>query len=107
MNAFYVSFVRGGPLSSVTAVIYMGILQITLVVTLIMILAMMAPALVARVLGLAPEDAVLFFAPSGLGMGLAILVLARWGSRCAPRLAANRHALPGCAQFRHPQPAQP
>lgn len=59
----------------------MGILHITLVVTLIMILAMMSTALVSRVLGLTPEDAVLFFAPAGLGMGLAIIALSRWGNR--------------------------
>lgn len=58
-----------------------AILHLTLVATLIMILAMLAPGLSARVLGLAPEDAVLVFAPAGLGMLISIAVLGRWGDR--------------------------
>lgn len=61
--------------------VYMAILHLTMVTTLIMILAMLAPGLSARVLGLAPEDAVLVFAPAGLGMLISILGLGRWGDR--------------------------
>ncbi|NOX62714.1 MAG: MFS transporter [Chloroflexi bacterium] len=59
----------------------LAILQLTLVATLIMILAMIAPGFSARVLGLAPEDAVIVFAPAGVGMLLAIIFLGRYGSR--------------------------
>ena len=61
--------------------VLLAILQLTLVATLIMILAMIAPGFSARVLGLAPEDAVIVFAPAGLGMVLAILFLGRYGNR--------------------------
>ncbi|NOZ70389.1 MAG: MFS transporter [Chloroflexi bacterium] len=61
--------------------IYMSVLHIALVATLLMIVSMMAPGLSARVLGLAPEDSVLVFAPAGLGMVLAMVVLGKWGNR--------------------------
>ncbi|HEY64803.1 MAG TPA: MFS transporter [Caldilineae bacterium] len=51
------------------------------IATLIMILAMLAPGFAARVLGMAPEDAVLVFAPAGVGMLLATGALGRWGYR--------------------------
>lgn len=63
--------------------VLMGVLQLTLVASLMMILAMIAPGFSARVLGLAPEDAVLVFAPAGLGMLAAIFLLGRWGNRLA------------------------
>ncbi|MBX7235570.1 MAG: MFS transporter [Caldilineales bacterium] len=59
----------------------LAMLQLTLVATLVMILAMIAPGFSARVLGLAPEDAVFVFAPAGLGMFIAMIFLGRWGSR--------------------------
>ncbi len=61
--------------------ITIAMVQLTLVTTLIMILAMIAPGLSARVLGLAPEDAVVVFAPAGIGMFLAMIFLGRWGTR--------------------------
>ncbi|MCO6451572.1 MAG: MFS transporter [Caldilineales bacterium] len=59
----------------------LAILQLVLIATLIMILAMIAPGFSARVLGLSPEDAVIVFAPAGLGMLVAIAFLGRWGGR--------------------------
>ncbi len=61
--------------------IAIAMVQLTLVTTLIMIMAMIAPGLSARVLGLAPEDAVVVFAPAGLGMFLAMIFLGRWGTK--------------------------
>lgn len=58
-----------------------AMLQLTLVATLVMILAMVAPGFSSRVLGLSPEDAVVVFAPAGLGMFIAMVFLGRWGSR--------------------------
>lgn len=58
-----------------------AMVQLTLISTLIMILAMISPGLSARVLGLAPEDAVVVFAPAGVGMFLAMLFLGRWGNQ--------------------------
>ncbi|NOZ49856.1 MAG: MFS transporter [Chloroflexi bacterium] len=61
--------------------IYMSVLHIALVATLLMIISMLAPGLSARVLGLAPEDSVLVFAPAGVGMVLAMFILGKWGDR--------------------------
>lgn len=55
--------------------------HLTLVATLIMILATLAPGFAARVLGMAPEDAVIVFAPAGVGMLLVTGALGRWGYR--------------------------
>ena len=59
--------------------IYMSVLHIALVATLLMIVSMLAPGLSARVLGLAPEDSVMVFAPAGAGMLIAMFILGRWG----------------------------
>ena len=61
--------------------IYLAVIQLTLVASLMMILAMIAPGFSARVLGLAPEDAVIIFAPAGVGMVVAIVVLGRYGKQ--------------------------
>ncbi len=66
--------------------IYLAVIQLTLVASLLMILAMIAPGFSARVLGLAPEDAVYVFAPAGVGMVLAILFLGRAGTKVPVRL---------------------
>ena len=59
--------------------VYLSVIQLTLVASLMMILAMIAPGFSARVLGLAPEDAVVVFVPAGVGMLIAIIALGRWG----------------------------
>jgi MFS family permease len=61
--------------------IYLAVIQLTLVASLMMILAMIAPGFSSRVLGLSPEDAVVVFAPAGLGMLVAIFALGRFGKR--------------------------
>jgi MFS family permease len=61
--------------------IYLAVIQLTLVASLMMILAMIAPGFSARVLGLAPEDAVVVFAPAGVGMLIAIVALGRFGRK--------------------------
>ncbi len=55
--------------------------HLALVASLIMIMAMLAPGFAARVLGMAPEDAVIVFAPAGVGMLLTTGALGRWGYR--------------------------
>ncbi|HEY53416.1 MAG TPA: MFS transporter [Caldilineae bacterium] len=62
----------------------LAILQLTLVATLLMILAVIAPGFSARILGLSPEDAVLVFAPAGVGMLLALVFLGRYATRFPP-----------------------
>jgi MFS family permease len=54
-------------------------MHLTLIASLVMVLAMLAPGIASRVLHLAPEDAIVVFAPAGLGMLLAATLLGRWG----------------------------
>ncbi len=61
--------------------IYLAVIQLTLVASLMMILAMIAPGFSSRILGLAPEDAVVVFAPAGVGMLIAIVALGRFGRK--------------------------
>ena len=58
-----------------------SLVQLILISTLIMILAMIAPGFSARVLGMTPEDAVFVFAPTGVGMLIAMVFLGRWGTQ--------------------------
>ncbi len=76
-----------------------GMLQLTLVATLVMILAMIAPGFSARVLGLSPEDAVVVFAPAGLGMFIAMLFLGRWGNRLSQQWLQTAMLLLTAASF--------
>lgn len=59
--------------------IFLAISQLTLVATLFLTLAMLAPGFAARVLHLAPEDAIYVFAPAGLGLVLATILVGRYG----------------------------
>ena len=61
--------------------IYMPMTQLTLIATLLMVMAMLAPGFSARVLGMAAEDAVFVFAPAGAGMLLATVILGRFAVR--------------------------
>ncbi|MCD6290712.1 MAG: MFS transporter [Anaerolineae bacterium] len=56
-----------------------AVFHLTTIATLVMILAMLVPGFAARVLGMAPEDAVIVFAPAGVGMLLTTGFLGRWG----------------------------
>jgi len=59
--------------------VYLPMSQLTLISTLLMVLVMLAPGFSARVLGMAPEDAIFIFAPAGLGMLVASFVAGRYG----------------------------
>ncbi len=61
--------------------IFLAISQLTLVATLFLTLAMLAPGFAARVLHLAPEDAIYVFSPAGLGLVLATILVGRYGHR--------------------------
>lgn len=56
-----------------------AIVQLVTIATLILIMAMLAPGYSARVLGMSAENAVIVFAPAGVGMLLAIGITGRWG----------------------------
>jgi MFS family permease len=63
--------------------ILVPMMHLTLIASLVMIMAMLAPGIASRVLNLAPEDAIVVFAPAGVGMLAAALLLGRWGGRFA------------------------
>lgn len=56
-----------------------SMMHLTLIASLVMTMAMLAPGMAARVYQLAPEDAIIVFAPAGVGMLLAAMTLGRWG----------------------------
>ncbi|MGQ9585558.1 MAG: MFS transporter [Anaerolineae bacterium] len=69
--------------------VYLPLGQLTLISTLIMIMAMLAPGFAARVLGMNPEDAIFIFAPAGLGMLLATFAAGRFGHLVRRETVAN------------------
>lgn len=56
-----------------------AMVQLVTIATLVMVMAMLAPGYAARVLGMRPENAIIVFAPAGLGMLLATGIVGRWG----------------------------
>ncbi len=69
-----------------------SMIHLTLIASLVMVLAMLAPGIAARVFHLSPEDAIIVFAPAGLGMLLAAVLLGRWSGR-APKQRLVRGGL--------------
>jgi MFS family permease len=69
--------------------IYMAMLHLTLITTLLMIMAMLAPGFAARVLGMQTEDAVYVFAPAGVGMLLASFLVGHFGHRLRKTVLIN------------------
>ncbi len=69
--------------------ILVGLLQLALVSTLTMMMAMLAPGFAQRVLGLSAEDAAYVFWPAGAGMFLASIVIGRFGYRMSRPLLAS------------------
>lgn len=67
--------------------ITVALTRLTLMTSLVMILAMVVPGYAARVLSLQPEDAVLVFGPAALGMFVASFLVGRFGH------AVSRHML--------------
>ena len=55
-------------------------LHLTLIASVVLVLVMLAPGIASRVLHLAPEDAIVVFAPAGIGMLLAAALLGRRGN---------------------------
>ncbi len=61
--------------------VLISMMHLTLIASLVMTMAMLAPGMASRVYQLAPEDAVIVFAPAGIGMLIAATALGRWGGR--------------------------
>lgn len=58
-----------------------SMMHLTLIASLVMTVAMLAPGIASRVFQLSPEDAIIVVAPAGLGMLLTAMTLGRWGAR--------------------------
>lgn len=69
--------------------VYLAILQSSLVITLILIMALLAPGFATRVLNLAAEDAILVFAPAGIGVFLTIILVGRFGHLLPRQVLTN------------------
>jgi len=61
--------------------ILIALSQLTMATTLMLMMAMIAPGYATRVLGMLPEDAVLVFAPAGVGMLANAFLVGRFGYR--------------------------
>lgn len=61
--------------------ILVALSQLTMTTTLLMMIAMMAPGYATRVLGMLPEDAIIVFAPAGVGMLANTYLVGRFGYR--------------------------
>ncbi len=59
--------------------VQVAMMHLVIITTLVMVMAMLAPGYAARVLGMGPQNAVIVFAPAGIGMLLATGLLGRWG----------------------------
>ncbi len=69
--------------------VLLAMAHLTLIATVIMIMAMLAPGFASRVLGKAPEDAVFVFAPAGVGMLVATALIGRFGYRARKEWLSN------------------
>ena len=69
--------------------LYMAVIQMTLVQTLLLVMAMLAPVFAERVLGLNAEDAILIFLPAGIGLLVASLLVGRFGRRFSRESLTN------------------
>jgi hypothetical protein len=61
--------------------ILIALSQLTMTTSLLMLMAMLAPGFSTRVLGMRPEDAILVFAPAGIGMLANTFLVGRFGYR--------------------------
>jgi MFS family permease len=76
---FWVDFKEGLHFVSGQPRLQSAMVHLVTITTLVMVMAMLAPGYAARVLGMAPQNAVLVFAPAGVGMLAASVVAGRWG----------------------------
>jgi len=75
------------------AAIYVPIIHLTLVATLVMVMAMLAPGFATRVLHVSTEDAIYIFTPAGLGMFLGTFLIGRYGAPYRREVLSNIGAL--------------
>lgn len=69
--------------------IYIALSHFALIATLLVVLQALGPGFARRVLGLAPEDSVIIFAPAGVGMVAASFLLGRFGYRVSRKMLTH------------------
>ena len=84
------------------ATVLASMINLTLIASLVMIMAMLAPGIASRVFHLSPEDAIVVFAPAGIGMLVSAVILGRRGDRVHKQLRGVVDAVAGdmCAEMR-------
>jgi len=75
------------------ATIYVPIIHLTLLATLVMVVAMLAPGFATRVLRVSTEDSVYIFMPAGLGMFIGTYLIGRFGDNFRREMLSNVGAL--------------
>lgn len=75
----WTEFRQGIQFISTQSAIKAAMTQLVTITTLVMVMAMLAPGYAARVLGMEAENAVIVFAPAGVGMLVATGITGRWG----------------------------
>lgn len=69
--------------------VYWAMIQSSLVMSLVMIMALLAPGFATRVLNLAAEDAIVVFAPAGIGVIITTLLVGRFGHLLPRHILTN------------------
>lgn len=75
------------------ATIYVPMIHLTLLATLVMVMAMLSPGVATRVLHVSTENAVYIFMPAGIGMLVATFLVGRFGDRFQREMLSNVGAL--------------
>jgi len=73
---------RGWSLIRYDHALWLVTLQLTLISTVTLVLAMLAPGLVSREMGMRVEDAAYAAVPTGVGFGLGLALIGRRGGHC-------------------------
>jgi len=75
------------------ATIYVPLIHLSLLMTLVMVMAMLVPGFATRVLHVSTEDSVYIFTPAGLGMLIGTFLIGRYGDRFRREVLSNVGAL--------------
>jgi len=73
--------------------IYVPMIHLTLLMTLVMVMAMLAPGFATRVLHISTEDTIYVFTPAGLGMLIGTFLIGRYGDRYQREVLSNIGAM--------------
>lgn len=89
IHAAWEELVEGWRFVASHAIVLLAMLHLTLIATLLLVMAMLVPGFTARVLGLDTEDAIYIFAPAGIGMFAASFLIGRFGHHARREALVN------------------